>query len=285
MIDDPVEPFERVSLDRGETVLWVRRRLLETLLAAGFRHPARLLRDRGEAAPGRGPIAIVPLAGGGEAVLKQYRRGGIIAAALPDRFVGGARFRRELEVGATAHRRGIPVPEPLAIIRQGRGGLFRVYGVTRRIPAAGNLLDRIDFGDRRPVDAEWIGAAAAAVRRSHDTGLRHADLSLGNFLISRIEADDRVFLVDLAGAWLGPPLTNRQRRRSLRRLRRSWVKQCELRGRNPGSETARFLARYCDGDPALRREIRRCGGWTRMVLGIHRIGWRLTGATRRSAFR
>jgi 3-deoxy-D-manno-octulosonic acid kinase len=65
--------------------------------------------------------------------------------------------------------------------------------------------------------------AGEAVGRLHAAGIDHADLNLGNVLVSMPGAATAAHVIDLDQARVvDAPLGWRARRRNLRRLRRSW---------------------------------------------------------------
>lgn len=255
--------------------IWVRADWEERLREAGLDRPSLLLRDRQAAGAGRGPVAVLRLRGsaGEEVVLKRYRRGGLAGRVLPDRYLGWKRFRAEFRVTEAARRRGLPVPEPLAMIREGRWGCFRLYGLTLRIPDSRNLLSEVDPGDPAPRGRKWLPGAARTLRQAHDLGLLHPDLHVGNLLGSTSAGRPPVHIVDLAGARIRDSLSLRTRRRSLARLRRSWEKACFRSWVPPGSEVARFLLLYCEGDRSLRRSLRQGRLRHMILLRFHRVGW------------
>ena len=267
--------FERLRPGKGTTILWVRKGYADSLLEAGICRPGRLLDDHPIRLPGRGPVAILPLPGrkGEEAILKRYRRGGLAGKILPHLFLGTARFRREISTAETAIRKGIPVPFPLALVRKGRWGLYRVFGVTRRIPHTRNVQEIVDasLSPTRPKD--FIDSIARTIHGMHERGMTHADLNLGNLLVSTAGKGPPVYIVDLVGARLGSALTAVQQLKGLRRLRRSWEKSCFFREVLPGSEIGRFLSIYCGSDRELLAVLRGTGAMDRILARTRRLGW------------
>jgi hypothetical protein len=113
----------------------------------------------------------------------------------------------------------------------------------------------------------------AAVRRMHDLGIDHRDLNAGNLLVRGAGAGAEAFVVDLDRARLSPePLAFALRRRTLRRLERSWVK---LHGAAPGDRTPDWIYEaYAGEDRTLGERLargRRVGRW---LIHLHRIAWR-----------
>jgi len=172
---------------------------------------------------GRGAVRTVPAGALGEAVVRPYRRGGIVERFNRRTYFLGDRAFAELVATHRLWRRGAPVPEALAAV-QSRAGLgYHGCFVTRRIPRsrpAARILATAPPPERERV-LESIGRA---VRLFHEAGGVHADLNAFNLLVPE-EADDPVFVIDLdrvtvlAGAARG-----RRARANLRRLYRSFMK-------------------------------------------------------------
>ncbi|MEJ2385043.1 MAG: 3-deoxy-D-manno-octulosonic acid kinase [Xanthomonadales bacterium] len=157
----------------------------------------------------------------GAAVLRRYRRGGMVARISRDRylFTGWRRSRPVAEFGVLERlaAAGLPVPAPLAAGVQRRGLLYTGSLITRRIPNARPLADLL-AGNARD-EALWR-RVGACVRRFHDAGLIHADLNARNILV---DAEGAVFLIDLDRARIRHGALRRFRR-NLKRLNRSLVK-------------------------------------------------------------
>jgi 3-deoxy-D-manno-octulosonic acid kinase len=173
---------------------------------------------------GRGAAWRLRLGGGPGIVLRCNRRGGVMARIAHDTYlrVRGHRPLQELAVTAEARRRGVPAAEVLAVRVEG-SILYRGAVVTAEVAEAATLVEALraapDAGARRRL-AEGAGRAVA---RMHGAGLRHADLNMTN-LLARAGGDEMVVL-DLDRARLSrPPLGRWARRRTLRRLARSWRK-------------------------------------------------------------
>jgi 3-deoxy-D-manno-octulosonic acid kinase len=185
--------------------------------------PALALPAGGEiASSGRGPAYRIPLRDGSTAVLRVYRRGGLVARLVRRTYLGiRPRPLRELAVTAEARRRGVAAAEVLAARVEGRL-VYRGALLTAEVPAAVTLVDALrrapDDNARRALAA----SAGRAVAALHGAGVFHADLNLTNVLVGPAGA---VTLVDFDRARLGRgALSGRARRRNLRRLARSLAK-------------------------------------------------------------
>jgi 3-deoxy-D-manno-octulosonic acid kinase len=168
---------------------------------------------------GRGGVSVIDTPAG-ECVLRHYRRGGMVASLLGDRYLwtGAAHTRgfTEFRLLAQVAALGLPASVPVAA-RYVRHGLFYTAGlITRRVPDAQTLAQRMGAGT---LDAQLLHAVGATVARFHRAGVWHADLNAHNILLNA----DGVHLIDFdrgrvraaSGKW---------RHANLRRLRRSLLK-------------------------------------------------------------
>jgi 3-deoxy-D-manno-octulosonic acid kinase len=174
------------------------------------------LREQGG---GRGGVAIVqtPV---GECVLRHYRRGGMVARLLGDRYLWTGRDRtrsfREFRLLANLSARGLPVPGPVASRYVRHGMRYRADLIMRRIADASTLAECLADGR---LDSTLAARVGELVARFHREGVWHADLNAHNVLVG----DDRLHLIDFdrgefraeARGW---------REANLERLRRSLLK-------------------------------------------------------------
>ena len=173
-------------------------------------------------AAGRGTIWFVRQ-GDTQFALRHYRRGGLVAKLFVDRYLwtGLERTRawREWRLLADLHRRGLPVPAPVAA-RVVRDGLYyRADLITQRIPAAEPLSRRLQSSALSAVDWRRLGAQ---LRSFHDVGVDHADLNAHNILL---DPRNQFWLIDFDRARLRR--AGRWTQGNLDRLHRSLTK---LRG-------------------------------------------------------
>lgn len=174
--------------------------------------------------PGRGPIHVVPLDGGGQAVVRPFRRGGLVRHLVEARYFLGDRAFHELALLARLRRRDLPVPRPLAAVQSRRIPGYRAALVTRRI-AGVEPLSRLLPGSPPDRTRRLMEAVGRTVGRLHAVGAAHADLNAHNLLADPEASDRPVYLVDLDRGRLGDtPLPERAARGNLRRLRRSLEK-------------------------------------------------------------
>ena len=171
------------------------------------------------AAGGRGTAFIVE-APFGECVLRHYRRGGLVARALGDRYLwtGEARTRgfAEFRLLEALAERGLPVPAPVAARYLRHGPFYRADLLMRRIPQSQTLAQRL-AADR--ADAATLARVGATVAQFHAAGAYHADLNAHNIMLT----DERVYLIDFDRGELRAPERAWQQA-NLERLKRSLVK-------------------------------------------------------------
>ena len=225
--------FHRRSTARG--ALYAARDLEDRILLHGLDRGdvwERLLRT-GSTGSGRGASAVL---GGWR--LKRFRRGGLTALLWRDRYPRASRLVDVLAASAEAARRGVPTPEAVALlVERDRGPLVRGYLATEEIEGAEDLARRAVRG---AVTRRDVQEAMRAVRRMHDRGVVHPDLNLGNLLMTAAE----VYVVDLDRVTFREgPVSERRRRRALRRIERSCAKLTGSPGLfGPGSETLWYEA-------------------------------------------
>lgn len=160
----------------------------------------------GEAQSGRGVTLFVqaPFEGAGQWALRHYRRGGLVAALIHDRYLwtGGVestRAFREWRLTAELYRLDLPVPRPVAarVVREGVS--YRADLLTARIPDVRQLTDWL--ADQALSDSDWR-SVGRMLRRFHDAGLDHRDLNCDNILR---RADGSLFLLDFDRCRLRSP--------------------------------------------------------------------------------
>jgi 3-deoxy-D-manno-octulosonic acid kinase len=145
-------------------------------------------------APGRGSAWFVDSRDGmPPQVLRHYRRGGLVARLVADRYLWSGeeatRAFRELRLLALVESLGLPAARPVAA-RYVRDGLwYRADLLTVAIPAARPLAECLDAA---PGDPLWP-RVGATIRAFHDAGIRHADLNARNLLV---RADGAVQMID-----------------------------------------------------------------------------------------
>ncbi|WP_404299366.1 3-deoxy-D-manno-octulosonic acid kinase [Halomonas sp.] len=170
-------------------------------------------------APGRGASLFLAAGSGREWVLRPYRRGGLVARLSETRYLwtGLERTRAfcELRLTADLHRRGLPVPPPVAAAVTRHGLTYEAALITERIPGARALASRLEERS----DEALLKEVGRTIRRFHNAGLDHVDLNARNLLV---DERDRVWLIDLDRCRLRRP--GNWEAANLARLERSLIK-------------------------------------------------------------
>lgn len=168
---------------------------------------------------GRGGVAIIatPV---GECVLRHYRRGGLVASLMGDRYLwkGGDNTRPFMEfrlLGEIA-RLGLPGPAAVAARYVRHGLSYSADLITRRIDKAQTLAECLAAGR---LDGELAEEVGALVARFHRAGIWHADLNAHNVLVTQ----DQLYLIDFDRGRLRATAVAWQQG-NLQRLRRSLLK-------------------------------------------------------------
>jgi len=191
-------------------------------------------RDRAtELSGGRGGVVRVRL-DGGDWVLRHYRRGGMVAGLLGDRYLwsGAERTRGFAEFRLLAYlaRRGLSVPLPVAARFRRVGLQYRADLITRYIDDAQPLSERVINGT---LDAAVSARVGQGIAEFHAAGAYHADLNAHNVLVDTRQ----ISLVDFDRGYLRKPMRSWQSA-NLSRLRRSLLKLGAARDGSQAFETA-----------------------------------------------
>jgi len=196
-------------------------------------------------------------------------RGGLVGTLLGGLNFGIRRPVRELVAASAARRAGVSVPEPLAVRATRVGGLFwRFTVVVREVQDASDLLALAE-GLTPTRKRDLIVRVADEMRRLHDAGVYHADLTLKNILLSGSD----VYIIDLDKATLTARRTDALDVMNLSRLNRSVEKLLGGRGSVTRADKLRFLRRYLGGRERVKELARKCASG----LGLHRLWWAFTG--------
>lgn len=182
---------------------------------------------------GRGAVHVVDAPAGAHGdryAVRHYRRGGLIAPLLGDRYlaVGTPRPLTELDAAVAARARGVATPMVVAGAVRPRGIVYRADLITEYVPGydlASVLWD--GAGAWTPEQAlEVVGRFVAHLEHA---GLRHPDLNARNLLLDAVPGGS-VHVLDLDGARMVAAGGADDRMR--RRLRRS-LHKLERRRRRP----------------------------------------------------
>ena len=134
---------------------------------------------------GRGGSIKIDL-DGQAAILRQYRRGGLIQKISKDRYVwlGKSRTRswREWNLLREARAAGLPVPVPLAAFMRKTGLIYRAAIITEYIPDTQTLADYLVHSS---LDHKLWYELGLLIRKMQSLGFRHTDLNANNLLIDK----------------------------------------------------------------------------------------------------
>jgi 3-deoxy-D-manno-octulosonic acid kinase len=173
------------------------------------------------AAQGRGSAWFIdpPATGGLPMALRRYRRGGLVAHWVHDRYLwtGEETTRCFRELRLLAHLEAIDLPSarPVAALIERTGALtYRAALLTVRIVGARPLSGQFSM-----TDLEIWRRVGATLGAFHAAGVCHADLNAHNILI---DSDGRVHLIDFDRGSLRAP--GAWRSANLARLARSLAK-------------------------------------------------------------
>lgn len=179
---------------------------------------------------------------GCSAVLRHYRRGGLVAAWLGDRYLWrgpeASRPYRELAVNLAALAAGLPVPKPLGARLRRQGLWYRADYLSEWIPDSETVSSLLSVrGLSEALPWEEIGRQLAAMHRA---GFEHADLNVHNLLL---DAAGQVHIIDWdRGAHHPSPGAYAQR--NLDRLARSLRKVLAGRGAEAEEAMRRLRSAY-----------------------------------------
>lgn len=202
-------------------------------------------------AGGRGAAFTVPGDQGGEAILRLYRRGGLVGRVLERRYLAGHRSLLELEATERLRRRGAPVPEPLAAVELRRWIGYEAAILTRRLAGARTLAAVLRDGGTPA--GEVLEAAGRAVGALHAAGGYHADLNAWNLLA--LPEPTRFVVIDLDRALVAAaPLPETPAVANLQRLRRSLAKLGHERALETWPAFERGYRRAREGEEAPGRD-------------------------------
>lgn len=212
-------------------------------------------------------FSYLPEGAPGRVFVRRATRGGLIGAVLGGLYTAVERPLQELRAAAAARSAGVGVPEPVAV-RVTRVGLFyRFTVITREVENAEDLLTFASAPKGRK--REVIDRVADEMRRLHESGVYHADLTMKNILMSGTS----IYIIDLDKATLVPRRDGRLDMMNLARLNRSVVKLLGTRGAVSRTDKLRFLRRYLGGRDRIKELSQLCA----QGLWFHKLWWSLSG--------
>ena len=150
-------------------------------------------------------------------VLRHYSRGGLVARFVDDHYVWrgltATRAWRELDILALMQTWQLPAPEPVAALVSRAGVVYQADIITVYIPET-QALSALLRAER--VDESMWQRIGAMLRKFHDRGIDHPDITAHNILV---DAQERTYLVDFDNAVVRPG--RRWQERGVQRFQRS----------------------------------------------------------------
>lgn len=218
LLGHPPAPLQCTEVQH-ET-LWFDTSRLPTIHLDQFAAPAAHNAHSGIATgSGRGQAHLVNIAGN-EAVLRHYRRGGLIARLSEDQYwrkpAHHSRAMREFTLLRFMRSWDLPVPVPLAARHNPSGWFYRADILVELIPESRNVAQCLSQRQLEP--GEWH-ALGRAIRQLHDQQIFHADLNCHNLLL---DAGGLAWVVDFDRCEIRPgtPWKEANLARLLRSLRK-----------------------------------------------------------------
>lgn len=162
----------------------------------------------------------------GQAVLRHYRRGGLVAKLVRRSYVwtgeDNTRAFAELRLLDWMHAQGMTVPRPLAAVYWRCGLLYQAAILIERVQGVHTLAECLEQDAGSTPEQ-----VAQAIYAMHEVGVWHADLNAHNVLLDGTKA----WLIDFdRGRRSHAPLVTKLRVANLQRLRRSMNKLAQQRG-------------------------------------------------------
>ncbi len=283
------DPFPAgfLELRKGVVQAWVKQGF-----SFLFDEDGKLKREGSFSAPaqvspfsGRGKMTRVSLGTNDDssALIRHYRRGGLVQYLSHDLFFWKKRFFEEVWVSEWARMHNVATTEVLAI-RSERKRFCHCYRgdlVTREIEAAEDLdrylRSQLQKGSpaRHGPDKAVLFEVARLLRKMHEIGLYHADLNLKNILLQFNDDGVKSYIIDLDRARVIPGLSQRCRIRNLERLYRSLEKQGYIDEVLTKRALLMFLKVYCGHDKALKKSLKGLIRKAPLTLKYHRSLWRI----------
>lgn len=178
-------------------------------------------------ATGRGTVWFVDTPEGA-AVLRQYRRGGLIGKFNKFSFLvqplEQTRAFKELALLEVLQKLKLPAPIPMCGLVRREGLSYQAWLMTKVIPNAKDLFQVLQ---EQPLAEEIWQSIGQTIRRFHDHNVYHSDLNCHNIML---DDQEQVWLIDFdkcaikdnAASW---------KKQNLERLQRSFEKELNKLGR------------------------------------------------------
>lgn len=258
-----------VERREGRVRVLLREALADELVELGIMEPAKFLSGCDPTGyAGRMMPLRAKLSSGETAVVRMYRKGGIVGHLMVGRYLGQSRALKEAVVSERLRGRGVPTVEVLAAVRVREFGIMNSgFIVTREMPGA-DTLGRVLLGEGDSRDM-LTSRVPEIFRALHDAGVAHHDLNVNNVIIG---GSGEILLVDLDGCGISNQVSMSRRVSDLLRFRRS-VHKNDI----PVSEEQwrRFWQSYARSDEDIRGMEDAWLGTFERRLPWYKLGWKL----------
>lgn len=219
-------PAEYVVLESPRAVLALHRRFEQVFRDAGY-GPDADAPSRPSDLAGRRPLIELRL-GGQRFVVRRFTHGGLLRRVTGSRFLDAERPFSEIVLAQALERLRIPTPLIVAArARKMRPAGWALEVVTRRVEGAVDLTAAlVRMGaEGRPgrLRTRLLRGAGRFVRRMHEAGFLHADLTPRNLLVeeaSLLDEAPRFWVLDLDRSEVTGRLDHERRVENLARMLR-----------------------------------------------------------------
>lgn len=172
-------------------------------------------------ATGRGTVWFLDTPQGA-AVLRQYRRGGLIAKFNKFKFLAQpmeqTRAFKELALLETLQQFDLPTPTPIAGMVRREGVFYQAWLLTKVIPKAQDLFEILQ---QHTLSMDTWRQIGHTIKRFHDRNVYHSDLNCHNIMLDQ---DKKVWLIDFDKCAIKSN-QGRWKKDNLERLHRSFEKE------------------------------------------------------------
>lgn len=172
-------------------------------------------------ATGRGTVWFVETPSA-TAVLRQYRRGGLIAKVNKFKFLSqplqSTRVYLELTLLEKLQQLGLPAPKPIGGMLRREGLFYEAWLMTEMIPNSADLNEILTTSQLD--EATWV-SIGQTIREFHQKGIYHSDLNCHNIML---DDQNKVWLIDFDKCSQRIPNPSWQKK-NLDRLLRSFKKE------------------------------------------------------------
>lgn len=197
------------------------------LVRTGYEESARLLVER-KTLPtaellggGREAHPVLVLPTGEKAVVRRYRRGGLMRRVNRGRYFGGNRAFDELRATERARAGGVRTARIVAAVEHPRVVGYTAMLATLLIPGASDAAAWLETADEERA-MSMLRDAGRQLALMHEAGVAHPDVNLRNLLVVEREVSPEVWLLDFDRARVhAGPVPRARRAADLRRLARS----------------------------------------------------------------